>query len=271
MNEQIISFGDNNQLHGIMTQPAQVEPERPIVIFWNAGLVHKFGVHRIHVHMARELAEKGFSSIRFDMAGLGDSPNSQNNATYEENAILNIQQAIDYASHENGSAKAILIGFCSGALNAHDAMASDSRISGAVMIDGYAYRTARFYLHFVFKMLTSGKAIGAFIRRLKRVFQPTLSGESCLPVEWDFPAKHKVTQELRSFIERGVKLYFIYTSDMPKHYNYKNQFYSMFSGLNFQELLTLDYYPHTDHLFTPLGQKNRLKEGIMKWIEGNFS
>jgi len=270
MNEQVISFGEQNQLHGILTNPDNINPELPTILFWNAGLVHKFGVHRIHVNLARRLAQLGFSSIRFDLAGLGDSPNIKTAASYEENVVLNIQQAIDFANHQNGATQAVLIGFCSGALNAHDTITQDSRIRGAVFIDSYAYRTTKFYWLFILKLLTSWKWLGAIKRRLIRLFRAPQTGESAIPIEWEFPPKKRVVDDLHSFVQREIKMYFIYTSDMPKDYNYKNQFFDMFSGIDFNGLLTLDYYSKTDHLFTPLAQKTQLAAGIINWLENNF-
>jgi len=119
---------------------------------------------------ASKLADLGFSSIRFDMAGLGDSPNIKSKASYEENSVRNIQQAIDYVNTKTGSSQAVLVGFCSGALNTHDAINQDSRISGAIFIDGYAYRTTKFYFKFILKLLTSTKLLGALKRRLSRLF-----------------------------------------------------------------------------------------------------
>ena len=43
-------------------------------VFLSAGLLHRVGPHGLHVRLARELAQMGFSSLRVDLAGTGDSP-----------------------------------------------------------------------------------------------------------------------------------------------------------------------------------------------------
>ena len=46
----------------------------PTVVLLNAGIVHRVGPNRMHVLLARALAAAGIPSLRFDMSGIGDSP-----------------------------------------------------------------------------------------------------------------------------------------------------------------------------------------------------
>jgi len=59
MNEQILQFGPNNCLNGIYTPPANTKAEAPTLICLNAGVLHRIGINRFHVKLAREMARCG--------------------------------------------------------------------------------------------------------------------------------------------------------------------------------------------------------------------
>ena len=75
--EEPWQFGAGGRLVGILTMPS-VPPrnaqELPVFVYLSAGLLHRVGPYRLHVHLARELAQMGFTSLRVDLAGSGDSP-----------------------------------------------------------------------------------------------------------------------------------------------------------------------------------------------------
>ena len=73
MIERPLYFGERSNLLGVLTAPAAPHPGSPAVILLNAGLLHRVGPNRLHVDVARRLAEAGFTSLRFDMSGVGDS------------------------------------------------------------------------------------------------------------------------------------------------------------------------------------------------------
>ena len=77
LTEEPLQFGEGGRFMGILTRPS-VPPrdglELPLFVFLNAGLLHRVGPYRLHVRLGRELAQMGFSSLRVDLAGVGDSP-----------------------------------------------------------------------------------------------------------------------------------------------------------------------------------------------------
>ena len=75
MQETVIQFGPDKGLLGILTTPADsVRVDgAPIAVIINAGIVHRIGPFGLHVKMARQLAEAGYSTLRLDLSGLGDS------------------------------------------------------------------------------------------------------------------------------------------------------------------------------------------------------
>ena len=74
MNEQALSLGPNHSIVGILTSPPRGVARKGIaVLLLNAGLIHHVGPNRLYVRLARVLASMGFSTVRFDFSGIGDS------------------------------------------------------------------------------------------------------------------------------------------------------------------------------------------------------
>ena len=61
MTEHTLAFGLNKALIGTICLPSTAQSSGIGVIFFNAGVVHRIGPHRIHVRLARALAAKGIS------------------------------------------------------------------------------------------------------------------------------------------------------------------------------------------------------------------
>jgi pimeloyl-ACP methyl ester carboxylesterase len=72
--EEALVFGDG--LAGALAWPAAPAPGRPLeaVVFLNTGGDPKAGIGRFAVAAARRLAAEGRIALRFDFAGVGDSP-----------------------------------------------------------------------------------------------------------------------------------------------------------------------------------------------------
>jgi hypothetical protein len=77
LTEEPLQFGEGGRLFGILTLPSMPPrnaQELPVFVFLSAGLLHRVGPYRLHVRLVRALAQMGFSSLRVDLAGTGDSP-----------------------------------------------------------------------------------------------------------------------------------------------------------------------------------------------------
>ena len=72
MNEEVVKMGKGAQLTGILSRGTESN-HSPVVIMFNAGLLHHVGPFRLWVTLARELARKNIPSLRFDLYAQGDS------------------------------------------------------------------------------------------------------------------------------------------------------------------------------------------------------
>jgi len=70
--ERMVRFGADHRLFGVLTRTS-TSADRPVVVIFNAGAVHRVGPNRVSVTLARELAAAGLAVLRFDLEGIGDS------------------------------------------------------------------------------------------------------------------------------------------------------------------------------------------------------
>jgi pimeloyl-ACP methyl ester carboxylesterase len=121
--ERILTFGDNGQLVGIMTEPAnEVRAELPMIVMLNGGIAYRIGPSRLHVLLARSLALRGFRCLRLDSTGRGDSVVAGEAGiidSYDANTFADIETALPSLGQE----PFVLLGLCSGAYFAFQAAA----------------------------------------------------------------------------------------------------------------------------------------------------
>jgi alpha-beta hydrolase superfamily lysophospholipase len=130
--ESAVSFGG---LTGVLVQPASASVN-PAVVLLNSGGYHHVGPHRLYVPLARQWAALGFSVLRLDLSGLGDSESRDDvpmNEPYPPSALQDIRDAIAYTRDRVSCDNVILAGMCSGAY--HAVHAADPAICGVIAVN----------------------------------------------------------------------------------------------------------------------------------------
>jgi alpha-beta hydrolase superfamily lysophospholipase len=137
--ERPVRFGSDHRLFGILTPAAEAPSgDRPAIVLLPAGAVNRCGPHRLYVTMARRWAELGFSVLRIDLSGIGDSPavaGERENLVYPREGLRDIGAALDFLATEVGAARFIIVGLCSGADLAYQAARREERLVGVVMLN----------------------------------------------------------------------------------------------------------------------------------------
>ncbi len=95
MKEQAVNFGEKQSLVGILTDPQNEKGSNIQVgaILLNSGILHRVGPGRTYVKMARELAALGFTVLRFDFSGIGDSKVRHDNLPFDKSSVDEAQAA----------------------------------------------------------------------------------------------------------------------------------------------------------------------------------
>lgn len=281
MKEVVENFGKYNHLCGTLCAPG-MDPEEyksPCVIMLNSGLVYQAGPNRLYVEMARDLAKCGFSSFRFDLSGIGDSNRSRESVALEEQIPNDIDEALAFIEEKTGIKNFVLMGICTGADNAHKYALRNSSVTGAIFMDGYAYKTPGYYLRYYGPRIVNPIVVA---RRLSRLFLSKPKGSGSSPETnltdkegqegyfWAVPPKEKTIEELRKLVDQKVVQLHIYTRGWEWCFNHLSQFKSMYREIDFRGLATCVYFGRSDHTYTLIDERQALVKTVTEWMETQF-
>lgn len=277
MREKVVRFGKSAVLSGVMTDPATADPSRPAVLMLNPGILHRVGACRFHVHAARALAGAGATVLRFDYSGIGDSDSRKDSLSFEEAAVQETREAMDYLATTRGVSRFVLLGLCSGADMAHLVARSEPRVAGLAMLDAWAYRTPKYYLRRVAPKLLSPSA---WAHSIKVRLPGGDTGPKMLVDSEDvkaevpryvrvFPPRDQIERDLHDFMRRGVELWFAFSASAD--FNYATQYQDAFSSVDFGDRLTVEYLPDANHIFTGLAHQQHLFESVVRWYGQRFA
>ncbi|RKG90933.1 alpha/beta fold hydrolase [Corallococcus terminator] len=270
MRERICTFGPEQSLTGVLTEPdpTKVLPGAPAVVLSNVGLNHHVGPYRLWVELARLLAARGITTLRFDLSGLGDSrPRREGGPDEFARAREETRAALDYLEQKKGQRDFALIGLCSGVDSVHSVAVQDPRVVGAAFIDGYTYRTVGYHLRFQLRYL-SPRRWTRFLRKRKLPSQLREAGEADEVYTREYPEQARLTEDYAKLLERGVNLCFVFSGGMGLSFNYERQFYEMFSPLKLEHRVTYAFYPRADHLFSVPEDRAELLRKLTAWAVG---
>ncbi|NNF38713.1 MAG: hypothetical protein HKO98_14395 [Gemmatimonadetes bacterium] len=269
MRERALVFGPAN-LVGILTQP---DPERaqkgaPGFVILNSGILHRVGASRLYVRLARVLAEEGFTTLRFDFSGVGDSDVRRDAIPVEERFVTETREAMDYVAEVAGVDRFVVGGLCSGADGAFFSSLQDDRIVGLWQIDAFCYRTPRYYRRRYLPKLVDPKAWAHSIRvRVAPDEMEARDDEQFVKPEYRriFPPKEIVGEGLETLLDRGVGLYFFFTGGQDEHYNYAEQHAESFPKLKLDRRARIRFIGACTHMVTELDHQRVFLDDMREW------
>ena len=277
INESVCHFGPDGGLFGILSAPNsdQQKSDAPIALILNAGIVHRVGPFRLHVDMARQLAAEGFSTMRLDLSGLGDSAQRTGKVDSASRAELDVKDAMDFLEKQTGTSKFVIIGLCSGAFHAHQVSVKDSRIVGAVFMDGIVFRTLGFFMrHQLGRLLRPRFWRNAIKRRIIGADNQTESekaGETLAEGEFfgEDLKKDSVIRDLQTLMDRSVRMLFLYTDGYDDICG-RSQFQEMYGLQPDEGQLQVEYYPKSEHTFRLIENREAACQRVTAWMAKQF-
>lgn len=281
MIERAVSFGETSSLVGILTEPDPQDKvqEAPMAVFLNSGIIHRVGASRLYVQIARRLARDGFTSLRFDYSGIGDSGSRTDSLAFKDSAVLETQDAMTWLERAKGGPSFVLMGLCSGADMAYFVALEDQRVVGLVQLDPFAYRTRKWYLrHYgprLFSLSSWTNALRARAAAIMDRLRPEEDDGSdsvYVPPEYRrvFPPREQIEEGLGRLSARGVS-FFVCITGNEEAINYEEQYRESFREVDFGELLTVDYLSEADHTFTGVGHQEFVVERIGGWFREGYA
>jgi hypothetical protein len=145
---------------------------------------------------------------------------------------------------------------------------SDAKVAGAVFLDGYAYRTLGYRLrYYVPRLLDARSWMRVFSRNRKanqsRSSEPTFT-VAPLP-------QAVVRADFAGMLDRGIKLCLIYSGGISQYFNHARQFRECFGRVMAHPDVSTSFLKEADHTYILTGDRNRLLDGIERWLSHNFS
>ncbi|MFI5005848.1 MAG: hypothetical protein ACHQKZ_00355 [Solirubrobacterales bacterium] len=299
--ERTLLFGDAKSLVGIITEPAQSIPGRPAVILLNAGILHRVGPNRVHVRLARTLAEAGFLVMRFDYSGIGDSRPRADAMAFARSALAETRQCMDLLQKmPRGSGGFLLAGICSGADNALRAAVQDKRVVGVALIEPHSIPAPGFILYHYRRKLLDPRSWWRLLRgrselvgglreeqaadkdgpvaRAAPAAPPAPAPVSAPPAQVSpaapepapdpdsiMPSRQEFVRQVRGLVDRGTGICFVYSSESPAYFNYLSLLRRELRRPRVAGRVRVQVLKQTDHVFTPLAVQDVLVQTIRGW------
>jgi pimeloyl-ACP methyl ester carboxylesterase len=274
--EQVIQGGDGGRLFAILTQAAESNPELPVFVFLNAGLVYRAGPARMNVVIGRRLAERGFHSVRVDLTGKGDTP-AEPGADYVSTVHRDFAELRDILASRLGARRYVLCGLCSGADNVVRLAIEESNVVGMLLLDAYCYPDEHYrfrgavnrYLRW--RQYTGKlRALFSSARRAGRTVEPSTSIDGASdPLQLRvLPSDADTVSAVRLVNERGGSTLAIFTAYAERYYKHQGQFAKStcpeaFAGRS-EEL----WWRDVEHTYNALPHLRRLEDKVLDWSEG---
>ncbi len=275
--ERPVQFGPERSLLGILCTPATPPPaSTPVTVMLNAGVLHRVGVSRIHVDMARRLAAAGLSSLRFDLSGIGDSLPRKGQRSLAEAVELDIDDAIGFLRAGSHGDRFVLAGLCSGAHDALKRAEHDSQVVGVFAIDliGSFVNIKHVLRHYLKRSLNPTSWKNAFSGRSKAVvsLRGRLSGQGRGSSPLSVGVRRRLSKEeletsLDRLLDRGVRLAFYFTDGLEENYNYRRQFRDNYPRAAASPLCTSVFIRGSNHALTNASHREALIAGFVSWME----
>ncbi len=270
--ERVDRFGD--ELVGIMTLPERIAPGAPACLLLNTGVMNRIGPHRLNVKIARDIAAAGVPCLRMDLSGLGDSPASKATLRADEQAVLDLQAAMDHVQRTLGIDRFVVFGLCSGAINGYRLALADPRVAGLMMFDGFVFptfKTALLRRWFRVRRMTwperLGKVRDRLLFRARRPARRRLEVDGLLDMQFQTPSRAQFAQNMETLIRRGTAVFLFYSGSYADGHNYQGQLRDAFGNAMFLDHVRYDFMADVDHTLTTLESQRRVIAIFGDWVQ----
>jgi pimeloyl-ACP methyl ester carboxylesterase len=285
--ENVVVFGPGRGLVGIVTSPSEDGNARAArgtgVILFNAGVVHRVGPNRLYVTLARRLAACGFTVLRFDHSGIGDSTRHLDDLSFEHSSVAEAADAMNWLAAERGCDKFVLMGLCSGTLTAFKAAQADRRVVALVLLTALLQdpstvpaevvaeatnrRVARSYLvekagdGGTWRRVLTGKVnYGNAWRTLRRLASARFRSR---PID---TGTAEIVTQLERLLAAGVSVLFLFAEPTTVLEYFRMTLEPQIPALRKLGRIDTTILTHADHTFTQLRHQRRVVEIIPGWL-----
>jgi len=285
LTEEPLQFGESGRLFGILTLPGippRSAQELPVFVFLNAGLLHRVGPARLHVRLIRELAQLGFSSLRVDLAGTGDS-SPRPGLTYPQSVAADFGEISSVLESRLGRLPLVLAGLCSGAHDAVRLTPEQPRVVGMVLLDPICFPDDGFRARAVVLKYTNPARYISWLKRRFKALRIPCGGrqeendsvgvptpedkptQEQLRAAWGVPNREQLRAAFESIREREGRVISVFTQSALDYYNQTGQLGRVLGVDGYQQFCTEVFWPQAEHIYPLDLHRRRLIEEIKNW------
>lgn len=272
MNERAVRFGTEGNLVGVLAEPEGAPaPDRPALLLYNVGFGHRVGLCRFNVELSRELAARGFLSLRFDLSGQGDSDPRATPAPAVAQAQADLADAASFLTSRRGVQRFAVVAMCSGVDAGWATAARDPRIVAAAFIDGYSYPTLGYHLRNLARRLVRP---WTWIERLRRAIRPRPAAVAATPgagefFERSYPPLDAFRRDVAEMVRRGTHLLLLF-SWRWWYFNHVGQIAGALRLRRLPPRVQVEHWTDANHVFSSVRVRRRLVLRLSDWLAGAF-
>jgi len=251
------------------------------VIFIASGVRSRRGPSRLYVRFARRLCEVGYPVLRYDPAGIGDSPGAPGTSVFKKKEFLDctesVVNAIDYLQVAAGVERVAMAGLCGGAYSALTASVAEPRVEflmlsslpmqdvGGLSEDWTIDIAVESYLYKILdwrawcKFLTGRSRYDWILRGAIRL----LTGK------YDRPKPDQALWEAyREYIAGGRKVLLVYGTQDPHYPPYAKHYHKKLRRLEgFESCCHVHVVQNANHTFTQMRWQKELIDTSLWWLD----
>ena len=223
----------------------------------------------------------GFSSLRVDLAGTGDSPRRPG-LTYPQSVAADFREISGVLESRLGRLPLVLAGLCSGAHNVVRLTPGEPRVVGMVLLDPICFPDDGFRARaVVLKYTNPARYIAWLKRRFKALITPRGRKQEengsfgmlnptweLLRAAWGIPNREQLRAAFQSIREREGRVISVFTQNALGYYNQTGQLGRVLGVDGYQQFATELFWPQAEHTYTLELHRHRLIEEIKNWAGG---
>lgn len=285
--EQAVVIQARSPLIGVVTEPDATTRRAgaPALLLLNSGLIHRVGPNRLYVQLARRLAERGLTVLRFDLSAIGDSVQRRDTVPFQTSSVEETRAAMDHLRSHFGAQRFVLGGICTGAVVSFRTALQDPSVSGLVLIntqglvnnpsaalrESIAERAgARYYVSSAMRRkgawtkLLTGKAD---YRAVARAGVQTLMGKLGQTKAVVSPEQQDIVNGVQRLLREQRRMLMLY-SDSDAGLDELGAIYGERELEQLKRTPGLHYtvVPQADHMFTAVEQQNSFLTAVTDWV-----
>jgi len=273
MTQSPVRFGPGDSLVGMVTIPMHQVPANVACLMFNMGANHRVGPRRINVKLAHVLAERGVSSLRFDLGGVGDSDAFDMAHDLQTRAMHDIQASMDLVESMLGIRQFAIVGMCSGVQHAISAAVADTRVVALSLFDGYAFPERRSRWERTLRRALAAPAHPSFPGKAKRWLQRhLLRSHSAKPLP-GFLAERRPPEvnaawfgaAMKRLVERKVAVQLLYSGSLHVCDHDRDQL-GAFRREPFAQALQYEFMRDVDHTVCTLKGQQLFLQSVGDWV-----